>query len=470
VWADPRARERGKVKKVHIRTYGCQMNVYDSERMARSLAPHGYVPTDSPDDADLVILNTCHIREKAAEKVYSELGRLRLRREARRASGAGDTLIAVAGCVAQAEGALLVERAPFVDVVVGPQVYHRLPELLARRERERGGGAVVDTEFPPESKFDELPREQVAASGPSAFLAVQEGCDKFCTFCVVPYTRGAEASRPVAAVLDEARRLAASGARELTLLGQNVNAYHGEGPDGRAWNLARLVRVLAEMPDLARIRYTTSHPRDMDDELVRAHGEVPQLMPFLHLPVQSGSDAVLDAMNRRYTAGDYRRVVDRLRAARPDLALSSDFIVGFPGEDDAAFGDTVRLVEEVGFAQAFSFKYSARPGTPAAAMRGQVPERVKAERLAALQALLERQARAFNEACLGARLPVLLERPGRHPGQLVGRSPYLQAVHIDAPGGVAIGDTVEARIDAVHPHSLAGTIVPARPMPEEGGA
>jgi tRNA-2-methylthio-N6-dimethylallyladenosine synthase len=329
---------------------------------------------------------------------------------------------------------------------------------------------VVDTEFPPESKFDELPREQVAASGPSAFLAVQEGCDKFCTFCVVPYTRGAEASRPVAAVLDEARRLAASGARELTLLGQNVNAYHGEGPDGRAWNLARLVRVLAEMPDLARIRYTTSHPRDMDDELVRAHGEVPQLMPFLHLPVQSGSDAVLDAMNRRYTAGDYRRVVDRLRAARPDLALSSDFIVGFPGEDDAAFGDTVRLVEEVGFAQAFSFKYSARPGTPAAAMRGQVPERVKAERLAALQALLERQARAFNEACLGARLPVLLERPGRHPGQLVGRSPYLQAVHLDAPDGVAIGDTVEARIDAVHPHSLAGTIVPARPMPEEGGA
>ncbi len=454
------------MKKVHIRTYGCQMNVYDSERMARSLAPHGYEPTSRPDDADLVILNTCHIREKAAEKVYSELGRLRLTREARRRQG-GDMLIAVAGCVAQAEGDLLVERAPFVDVVVGPQVYHRLPELLARRER--GREAVVDTEFPAVSKFDELPRE-VGAAGASAFLTVQEGCDKFCTFCVVPYTRGTEASRPVEAVLDEAERLTVAGAREITLLGQNVNAYHGEGPDGRGWNLARLIRVLAEIPGVERIRYTTSHPRDVDDDLVRAHGDVPQLMPFLHLPVQAGSDAVLEAMNRRYTADDYRRVVDRLRDARPDLALSSDFIVGFPGEGDADFDATLRLVEEVGFAQAFSFKYSARPGTPASTMRRQVPERVKAERLRVLQDLLERQAATFNEACLGRRLPILLEREGRHPGQLVGRSPYLQAVHVEAPEGVAIGDTLEVTVTSVNPHSLAGTPVAAGLRPKESSA
>ena len=441
------------------------MNVYDSERMARSLAPHGYEPTSRPDDADLVILNTCHIREKAAEKVYSELGRLRLTREARRRHG-GDMLIAVAGCVAQAEGDLLVERAPFVDVVVGPQVYHRLPELLARRGR--GRGAVVDTEFPAVSKFDELPRE-VGAAGPSAFLTVQEGCDKFCTFCVVPYTRGAEASRPVAAILDEAERLAGAGAREITLLGQNVNAYHGDGPDGRIWNLARLIRVLAET-GVERIRYTTSPPRDEDDDLVRAHGDVPQLMPFLHLPVQAGSDAVLEAMNRKYTADDYRRVVERLRGARPDLALSSDFIVGFPGEGDADFDATLRLVEEVGFAQAFSFKYSARPGTPASTMRRQVPERVKAERLRVLQDLLERQAAEFNEACLGRRMPILLEREGRHPGQLVGRSPYLQAVHVEAPEGVAVGDTLEVTVTSVYPHSLAGTPVTVGRHQEEFGA
>ena len=454
------------MKKVHIRTYGCQMNVYDSERMAHSLASHGFRSTDRPDEADLVILNTCHIREKAAEKVYSELGRLRLAREARRADG-GDMLIAVAGCVAQAEGELLVERAPFVDIVVGPQVYHRLPELLARRQRR--AGAVVDTEFPAESKFDELPQD-LAAGGPAAFVTVQEGCDKFCTFCVVPYTRGAEASRPAASILEEVRRLTGTGAREITLLGQNVNAYHGEGPDGRSWTFARLIRALAELPKLARIRYTTSHPRDMDDELIRTHGDVLQLMPFLHLPVQSGSDTVLEAMNRRYTADDYRRTVDRLRDARPDLALSSDFIVGFPGESEADFEATMRLVEEVGFAQAYSFKYSARPGTPAATMRRQVAERVKNERLQVLQASLEAQARAFNEAAVGRRMPILLERAGRHPGQLVGRSPYLQAVHIEAPGDGAIGDIVEVRIDAAHPHSLAGTALAAGLLQEEIGA
>src|SRR3954449_1058153 len=454
-------------KKLFIKTYGCQMNVYDSDRMAQSLAPHGYEPVTGPDDADLVILNTCHIREKAAEKVFSELGRLRRVRDARQDRTGRETMLVVAGCVAQAEGALLVERAPFVDVVVGPQVYHRLPELLARRER--GRDAVVDTEFPAVSKFDELPRE-VGAAGPSAFLTVQEGCDKFCTFCVVPYTRGAEASRPVAAILDEAERLTHGGAREITLLGQNVNAYHGEGPDGRGWNLARLIRVLAEIPGVERIRYTTSHPRDVGDDLVRAHGDVPQLMPFLHLPVQAGSDAVLEAMNRRYTADDYRRVVDRLRDARPDLALSSDFIVGFPGEGDADFDATLRLVEEVGFAQAFSFKYSARPGTPASTMRRQVPEKAKAERLRVPQELLERQPATFNESCLGRRLPILLEREGRHPGQLVGRSPYLQAVHVEAPEGVAIGDTLEVTVTSTNPHSLAGTPVAAGLRPKESSA
>ncbi|HEX8374300.1 MAG TPA: tRNA (N6-isopentenyl adenosine(37)-C2)-methylthiotransferase MiaB, partial [Geminicoccaceae bacterium] len=424
-----------------------------------------YAPADSPDDADLVILNTCHIREKAAEKVYSELGRLRLIRERRRAEGGAEMLLAVAGCVAQAEGGLLVERAPFVDFVVGPQAYHRLPELLARRGRAPGAAAVVDTDFPAESKFDELPPRDLAGdAGPAAFLTVQEGCDKFCTFCVVPYTRGSEASRPAVAILDEARRLADGGVREVTLLGQNVNAYHGEAPgDGRGWGLGRLIRALAEVPGIERIRYTTSHPRDMADDLIRAHAEVPQLMPFLHLPVQSGSDAVLEAMNRRYTADDYRRVVDALRAARPDLALSSDFIVGFPGEGEPEFAATLRLIEEVGFAQAFSFKYSPRPGTPAAGMRRQVSEPAKAERLAAMQAVLDAQARAFNEACLGRRMPVLLEREGRHAGQLVGKSPYLQAVHVEAPrgGGVAIGDILEVEVAAVRSHSLAGTVVPA---------
>jgi tRNA-2-methylthio-N6-dimethylallyladenosine synthase len=438
-------------KKLFVKTYGCQMNVYDSGRMADALALHGYSVTDRPDDADLVILNTCHIREKAAEKVYSELGRLqqlRLRRRAR----SEDLLIGVAGCVAQAEGEALLERAPYVDLVIGPQTYHRLPELLHRRARSQG--AVRDTEFPLESKFDWLPEERAQPPGVSAFLTVQEGCDKFCTFCVVPYTRGVEASRPAAAILAEAGHLIAAGAREITLLGQNVNAYRGAGPDGRDWDLARLIRALAETPGLARIRYTTSHPRDLGAALIEAHRDVEKLMPFLHLPVQSGSDRVLAAMNRRHTADDYRRMVERLRHARPDIALSSDFIVGFPGETEADFRATLALVEEIRFAQAFSFKYSPRPGTPAASMRAQVKDQVKAERLAALQALLADQSRAFQEATVGCTLAVLLERPGRHEGKLVGRTPYLQAVHLRAPGARP-GDLIDVRITASHAHSLA---------------
>ncbi|HEX2479169.1 MAG TPA: tRNA (N6-isopentenyl adenosine(37)-C2)-methylthiotransferase MiaB [Geminicoccaceae bacterium] len=444
-------------KKLFIKTYGCQMNVYDSARMADALVPHGYVATDWADDADLVILNTCHIREKAAEKIYSELGRLRRLREHRRARGL-DMLIGVAGCVAQAEGQAMLERAPFVDIVVGPQAYHRLPELLHRRARSQD--SVLDTDFPLESKFDRLPEELAAAPGVSAFLTVQEGCDKFCTFCVVPYTRGAEASRPVAAILAEARRLVEAGARELTLLGQNVNAYRGEGPDGRPWSLARLIQGLAEIADLERIRYTTSHPRDLTADLIEAHRSIDKLMPFLHLPVQSGADAVLQAMNRRHTADEYRRLVDRLRTARPDLALSSDFIVGFPGETEHDFAATLALVEDVGFAQAFSFKYSPRPGTPAAGMHRQVKDAVKSERLMRLQALLAEQARAFNDGTVGRVLPVLLERSGRHPGQKVGRTPYMQAVHIEAPGSTP-GETIDVLITQSHAHSLAA--VPAAP-------
>jgi tRNA-2-methylthio-N6-dimethylallyladenosine synthase len=449
-------------KKLFIKTYGCQMNVYDSARMADALTLHGYIATTRADDADLVILNTCHIREKAVEKVYSELGRLRELRARRRALGA-DMMIGVAGCVAQAEGQALLERAPFVDIVVGPQAYHRLPELLHRRARSQGG--VLDTDFPPESKFDRLPEELASPPGVSAFLTVQEGCDKFCTFCVVPYTRGAEASRSAAAILAEARRLVDQGAREITLLGQNVNAYRGDGPDGRPWSLARLIRALAEIDDLTRVRYTTSHPRDVSADLVEAHGTVDKLMPFLHLPVQSGADPVLQAMNRRHTADDYRGIVERLRATRPDLALSSDFIVGFPGETERDFEATLALVQEIGFAQAFSFKYSPRPGTPAAAMRKQIADPIKSERLARLQGLLAEQTRAFNDGSVGRVLPVLLERSGRHPGQEVGRTPYLQAVHVDSPGAV-LGEIVEVRITESHAHSLAAVAVapaPGRP-------
>jgi len=441
-------------KRLFIKTYGCQMNVYDSARMADLMAPLGYVLAPEVETADLVILNTCHIREKAAEKVFSELGAIRRLKQARARRG-GRMVVAVAGCVAQAEGEEILRRAPFVDLVFGPQAYHRLPEMVARAERAAGPG-ILDTSFPVESKFDHLP-ESAAAPGVSAFLTIQEGCDKFCTFCVVPYTRGAEHSRSAADIITEARRLAAAGAREITLLGQNVNAYHGASPGGGEWRLGELIRALARLPGLARLRYTTSHPRDVDGSLIAAHRDVPELMPFLHLPVQSGSDRVLAAMNRRHSADQYRHTVDRLRAARPDLALSSDFIVGFPGESDADFEATLRLVREIGFAQAFSFKYSPRPGTPASIEPDQVPDHVKSERLAELQALLGDQQRAFNQACVGRALPVLFERPGRHTGQLVGRSPYLQSVHAEA-SKERIGDIVAVRVEAARSNSLAGAI------------
>ncbi|MEA2755268.1 MAG: tRNA-2-methylthio-N6-dimethylallyladenosine synthase [Aliidongia sp.] len=438
------------IKKLYIKTYGCQMNVYDSARMVDVLAPLGFIPADAPDGADMVILNTCHIREKAADKLFSDLGRLKPLKQAQD----GAMIIAVAGCVAQAEGAEIMRRAPYVDIVLGPQTYHRLPELVARASRSRTG--VLDTEFPAESKFDFLPESQ-QAPGVSAFLSVQEGCDKFCTFCVVPYTRGAEYSRPAEAVLAEARRLVAAGARELILLGQNVNAYHGDAPDGGVWGLGRLLRALAEIPDLLRLRYTTSHPRDVDDELIDVHGALPQLMPFLHLPVQSGSDRVLEAMNRKHTANDYRRTIGRLRDARPDIAFSSDFIVGFPGESDADFRATLDLAAEIGFASAFSFRYSPRPGTPAALMDSAVPEHVAQTRLLELQDLLEKQQRAFNAAQIGRVLPVLFEKPGRHDGQLIGRSPYAQGVHAAAPDH-RIGRIADVQIIDSTLNSLGGEL------------
>jgi tRNA-2-methylthio-N6-dimethylallyladenosine synthase len=452
-------------KRLHVITWGCQMNVYDSARMSDVLAPLGYAPVDKPDGADMVILNTCHIRDKAAEKVFSELGRLRRLKEATD----GRMILAVAGCVAQAEGKEILARAPYVDIVLGPQTYHRLPEMVAqalraaklnpqaaRAAKLNHGGAVIETEFPAEDKFDHLP-EQSAPQGVTAFLTVQEGCDKFCSFCVVPYTRGAEQSRPAVAVLAEARRLIAQGSREITLLGQNVNAWHGEAPDGGTWGLGPLLRAMAELPGLGRLRYATSHPRDMDDALIEAHRDLPILMPFLHLPVQSGSDRILAAMNRKHTADDYRRLTDRLRAARPDLALSSDFIVGHPGETDADFEATMALVRDVGFAQAYSFKYSPRPGTPAAGAPGQVPEAEKDRRLQALQALLREQQARFNATCLGTVMDVLFTGPGRHPGQIVGRSQYLQPIHIVGSASL-IGEERAVRIRDVHPNSLSGTL------------
>jgi tRNA-2-methylthio-N6-dimethylallyladenosine synthase len=435
---------------VHVITWGCQMNVYDSERMTDVLAAAGYGTAASPAEADLVILNTCHIRERAAEKLFSELGRLNKLKEAREETG-GRLRLAVAGCVAQAEGKEILARAPFVDLVFGPQTYHRLPALLARAEAE---GTAVDTEFPTEKKFDFLPEQRAAGGGPVAFLAVQEGCDKFCSFCVVPYTRGAEQSRTAAAILAEARHLVGRGAREITLLGQNVNAWR----DGE-WSLARLLAALADIPGLLRLRYTTSHPRDMTQELIAAHGQIPTLMPFLHLPVQSGSDAVLARMNRRHRAADYFRIVERLRAARPDIALSSDFIVGHPGEGEADFAATIALVREVGFAQAFSFKYSPRPGTPAAEAPDQVPDGEKSARLAELQALLRAQQARFNQAMVGRAVPVLFTGPGRHPGQIAGRSPYLQPVHLQGPGEWA-GSVRSVKILAAHPNSLAASLEP----------
>lgn len=443
-------------KSVYLKTFGCQMNVYDSERMMEALAKDGYAMTDAPGDADLVILNTCHIREKAAEKVYSDLGRLRQMKDARRAAGK-ETVIAVAGCVAQAEGAEITARQPAVDLVVGPQSYHRLPALISRIGR--GESHIVETEFDQDEKFKSLP-ERSPQRTPSAFLTVQEGCDKFCTFCVVPYTRGSEVSRPVADVLAEARKLVHSGVREITLLGQNVNAYHGADANGSARSLAGLIADLAAIDGLGRIRYTTSHPRDMSDDLIEAHGSNAKLMPFLHLPVQSGSDRILHAMNRKHTAQEYLDVVARIRAARPDIALSSDFIVGFPGETDEDFEATMLLARTVSFAQTFSFKYSPRPGTPAASRESQVPEEVKAERLQRLQDLLEAQQARFNAAKVGETLPVLFERKGRHQGQLVGRSPYLQLVHADASDDM-IGKIVPVAVKSASQLTLSGVIAPA---------
>jgi tRNA-2-methylthio-N6-dimethylallyladenosine synthase len=445
---------RPNTKKLFIKTYGCQMNVYDSDRMGDALAPEGYEPTLDIAQADLVLLNTCHIREKASEKVFSELGRLKELQAERRLSG-GDMMIGVAGCVAQAEGEEIARRAPVVDLVFGPQAYHRLPQMLAEAEAQRHmhpalKRAVIDTEFAQEDKFEHLPapqKEVTIKRGLTAFLTVQEGCDKFCSFCVVPYTRGAEVSRPVAQVLAEARVLVEAGVKEITLLGQNVNAYHGE-ENGRFVGLGELAYRLAEIPGLERLRYTTSHPRDMDDALIAAHRDLDILMPYLHLPVQSGSDSILKAMNRRHTAAEYLRLIERIKTARPDMALSGDFIVGFPGETDADFEDTLRIIAEVGYASAYSFKYSTRPGTPGANLPNQISEEVKSERLYRLQDLVDRQTTAFHASCVGKTLPVLIERPGRMPGQVGGRSPYLQAVHL--PGSTDL-------IGAIHQVAIVGT-------------
>ena len=436
------------MKAVYLKTYGCQMNVYDSARIADLLAPLGYARTDTPDGADMVILNTCHIREKAAEKVYSELGKLKKLKQAKAREGT-TMVIAVAGCVAQAQGEEILRRQEAVDLVVGPQSYHRLPEMLAKVVRS--GGQVLETDFPAEAKFDALPMQSETTV--SAFLTVQEGCDKFCTFCVVPYTRGAEFSRPPRQIVEEARRLVDLGARELTLLGQNVNAYRHEST-----GLAQLLHRLCAIEGLKRLRYTTSHPRDMTDDLIAAHRDIEKLMPYLHLPAQSGSDAMLEAMNRQHTADDYRRIIDHVREARPDIAISSDFIVGFPGESDGDFEATLALVREIGYAQAFSFKYSRRPGTPASAARKQVAEEIKAARLDALQSLLESQQQSFNRACEGRTVPVLFEKPGRHQGQAIGRSPYLQAVHVHGARDL-IGEIRCVRIAEAQANSLQGELV-----------
>ena len=429
-------------KKLFIKTYGCQMNVYDSERMAETLGAQGYEATDTVDDADMVLINTCHIREKASEKLYSDLGRLRGLKQAK-----PGVKIAVAGCVAQAEGAEILRRMPsVVDLVVGPQSYHRLPEML------RAEGPVVDTDFPAEDKFDHLPERKVTR-GPTAFLTVQEGCDKFCAFCVVPYTRGVEVSRPVARILEEARGLVAKGVRDITLLGQNVNAYHGAGLGGD-WGLARLIRALAQIDGLARVRYTTSHPNDMEDDLIAAHGDLPQLMPYLHLPVQSGSDRVLKAMNRKHTVAEYLAVIDRVRSVRPDILISSDFIAGFPGETDADFAATMDLIRKVGFGMAYSFKYSARPGTPAAE-KAAVDVAVADARLAEMQALLTQQQRDVQQAMVGHCVDVLYEKPGRMPGQMMGKSDHLHMVHVQ-DAAAKPGDLVRVRITAASANSLAG--------------
>ncbi|HEY3812164.1 MAG TPA: tRNA (N6-isopentenyl adenosine(37)-C2)-methylthiotransferase MiaB [Caulobacteraceae bacterium] len=442
-------------KRLYIKTYGCQMNVYDSERMADVLRPLGYALTDAPQGADLVVLNTCHIREKAAEKVYSELGRIKEMRAAKEAAGEGRMTVAVAGCVAQAEGAEIMRRAPVVDLVVGPQAYHQLPELIARASRATGERLAAD--FAPEDKFDALPKTR-AVSGVSAFLTVQEGCDKFCTFCVVPYTRGAEWSRPAEAIVQEAEQLAAQGVREVTLLGQNVNAYDGEGAAGARSSLAALIRRVAGVEGIDRIRYTTSHPADMGEDLIAAHGELDELMPYLHLPVQAGSNRVLRAMNRKHTAESYVALIEKIRTARPDIAISGDFIVGFPGETEKDFEDTLNLVRTVRYASAFSFKYSRRPGTPAAAMPNQVAREVADDRLQRLLAVLDEQRHGFDAAQVGRTFPVLFEKPGRKAGQAIGRSPYLQAVHAENARAL-IGRITPVRIAAAVSNSLLGELV-----------
>jgi tRNA-2-methylthio-N6-dimethylallyladenosine synthase len=443
-------------RKLHIKSYGCQMNVYDAQRMVDTLAGEGFVETANVDDAELVILNTCHIREKASEKVYSELGRLRLVKEEAARSGRAMN-IAVAGCVAQAEGSEIIRRAPVVDVVVGPQSYHHLPQLLARARRD---GRAIETEFPVEDKFGFLPApkpDAIRARGISSFVTVQEGCDKFCTFCVVPYTRGTEVSRPVAKIVDDVSRLADNGVREITLIGQNVNAYHGEGPDGRNWSLGLLLRRLAEVPGIVRLRYSTSHPRDVDDSLIEAHRDLPALMPLVHLPVQSGSDRILAAMNRKHTADDYRRAIDRFRAVRQDIAFSSDFIVGFPGETVEDFTATLALVRQIGYAGAYSFKYSPRPGTPAADMRETVSAVEMDERLVRLQELIDSQQSAFNKAMIGKTVDVLFERAARNPGQIVGRTAYLQPAHVMASPDI-IGQVLPVKIESLERYSLLGEL------------
>ncbi len=448
-------------RKLHIKSYGCQMNVYDAQRMVDTLTPEGYVETANAEEADLVILNTCHIREKASEKVYSELGRLRVAKDDAARNGR-EMRIAVAGCVAQAEGSEIIQRAPVVDIVVGPQSYHHLPQLLAKA---RSDGRAIETEFPVEDKFAALPDPKPAmirARGISSFVTVQEGCDKFCTFCVVPYTRGMEVSRPVARIIDDVKRLADNGVREITLIGQNVNAFHGEGENGEPWSLGRLLHRLAGIPGILRLRYSTSHPRDVDDALIEAHRDIPAVMPFVHLPVQSGSDRILEAMNRKHTAADYARTVDRFRKVREDIAFSSDFIVGFPGETEEDFSATLALVRQISYAGAYSFKYSPRPGTPAADMQEMVAATVMDERLARLQELIDSQQAAFNAAAIGETVDVLFERAARNPGQIVGRTAYLQPAHVMASPDI-IGQVLPVAIDSLERYSLIGRL--AGPVP-----
>ncbi|TXJ23233.1 MAG: tRNA (N6-isopentenyl adenosine(37)-C2)-methylthiotransferase MiaB [Afipia sp.] len=443
-------------RKLHIKSYGCQMNVYDAQRMVDTLAPEGFVETANAEEADLVILNTCHIREKASEKVYSELGRLRVAKDDAARNGR-EMRIAVAGCVAQAEGSEIIQRAPVVDIVVGPQSYHHLPQLLAKAKTD---GRAIETEFPVEDKFAALPDPKPAmirARGISSFVTVQEGCDKFCTFCVVPYTRGMEVSRPVARIIDDVKRLADNGVREITLIGQNVNAFHGDGENGKPWSLGQLLHRLADIPGILRLRYSTSHPRDVDDALIEAHRDIPAVMPFVHLPVQSGSDSILEAMNRKHTAADYARTIERFRKVREDIAFSSDFIVGFPGETEEDFSATLALVRQISYAGAYSFKYSPRPGTPAADMQETVTTTLMDERLARLQELIDSQQAAFNKAAIGKTVDVLFERAARNPGQIVGRTAYLQPAHVMASPDI-IGQVLPVAIDSLERYSLIGKL------------